>query len=96
MNELVAGGGSYMLPALFGIAVVFFCVVVFISMRRAVRANDQILLLEALLREQRKQTKVLQQLVELSCEPEVTETDVENTPELAVEEPSHLTFRAER
>ena len=96
MNELVAGGGSYMLPALFGIAVVFFCVVVFISMRRAVRANDQILLLEALLREQRKQTKVLHQLVELSCEPEVTETDVENTPELAVEEPSHLTFRAER
>ena len=96
MNELVAGGGSYMLPALFGIAVVFFCVVVFISMRRAVRANDQILLLEALLREQRKQTKVLQQLAELSCEPEVTETDVENAPELAVEEPSHLTFRAER
>ena len=65
-------------------------------MRRAVRANDQILLLEALLREQRKQTKVLQQLVELSCEPEVTEADVENTPELAVEEPSHLTFSAER
>ena len=96
MNELVAGGGSYMLPALFGIAVVFFCVVVFISMRRAVRANDQILLLEALLREQRKQTKVLQQLVELSCELEVTETDVENTPELAVEESSYLTFRAER
>lgn len=96
MNELVAGGGSYMLPALFGIAVVFFCVVVFISMRRAVRANDQILLLEALLREQRKQTKVLQQLVELSLEPEVTETDVENTAELVVEEPSHLTFRAER
>ncbi len=96
MNELVAGGGSYMLPALFGIAVVFFCVVVFISMRRAVRANDQILLLEALLREQRKQTKVLQQLVELSCEPESTVAEVENSHEQAVEEPSHLTFSAER
>ncbi|SEQ68250.1 YebO-like protein [Rosenbergiella nectarea] len=96
MNELVAGGGSYMLPALFGIAVVFFCVVVFISMRRAVRANDQILLLEASLREQRKQTKILQQLVELSCEPEVVEPRVESVNEQPTEEPSHLTFRAER
>ncbi|MBT0722964.1 hypothetical protein HH682_00600 [Rosenbergiella sp. S61] len=96
MNELIAGGGSYMLPALFGIAVVFFCVVVFISMRRAVRANDQVLLLEALLREQRKQTKILNQLVELSCEPEIAESFEESDSEQPAEEPSHLTFRAER
>ena len=95
MNELIAGGGSYMLPALFGIAVVFFCVVVFISMRRAVRANDHILLLEALLREQRKQTKMLHELIELSCEPAEDPAN-ENDEEPTLDEPSHLTFKAER
>ncbi|MBT0722357.1 hypothetical protein HGT70_13835 [Rosenbergiella collisarenosi] len=95
MSELIAGGGSYMLPALFGIAVVFFCVVVFVSMRRAVRANDHIALLEALLREQRKQTKMLSQLIELSCEPEPIEEETVDQQEV-IEEPTHLTFRAER
>ncbi|MBT0726288.1 YebO family protein [Rosenbergiella australiborealis] len=95
MNELIAGGGSYMLPALFAIAVVFFCVVVFVSMRKAVRANDQIALLEALLREQRKQTKMLNQLIELSCEPENDVAEQEEAVQV-VEEPSHLMFRAER
>lgn len=58
-----------MLPALFVIAVIFICVMVFVSMRAAVRANDQIALLEALLREQKRQNAALKQLIELSSEP---------------------------
>ncbi len=95
MNELVAGGGSYMLPALFGIAVVFFCVVVFISMRSAVRANDQIALLEALLKEQKRQTHALNQLIELSSEPKLDELE-EALDDVVVEENGHLNFTAER
>lgn len=94
MNELVAGGGSYMLPALFGIAVVFFCVVVFIAMRTAVRANEQIALLEALLKEQKRQTSALKHLIELSSEP-LVET-VPEAVEEETEEADYLKFTAER
>lgn len=64
MNDFTSGPGPFVLPALIALAVIFALIIWFFVNRASVRANDKIRLLEALLREQKKQNALLKRLVE--------------------------------
>lgn len=64
MNDLFPGMGAFLLPVLVAVAVVFVLIIWFFINRASVRANDKVLLLEALLREQKKQNALLKRLIE--------------------------------
>mgnify|MGYP004714467875 CR=1 FL=1 len=64
MNDFTSGPGPFILPALIALAVIFALIIWFFVNRASVRANDKIQLLEALLREQKKQNALLKRLVE--------------------------------
>ena len=94
MNDFTSGPWAFVLPGLIALAVVFALIIWFFVNRASVRANDKIQLLEALLREQKKQNALLKRLVEYHM-PE--EPEVVNEPKVTVAEGSeYLQFVPER
>ncbi|ARU94186.1 YebO family protein [Tatumella citrea] len=98
MNDISLGMGPFMLPALIAVAVIFALIIWFFINRASVRANDRVHLLEALLREQKKQNALLKRLLELNLPPEPVEEEVpEEAPVVAEpEENGYLKFVPER
>lgn len=83
MNDFTSGPGPFVLPALIALAVIFALIIWFFVNRASVRANDKIQLLEALLREQKKQNALLKRLVDyhMPVVPEVADEPVVTEPE---------------
>ncbi|KFD18775.1 MULTISPECIES: YebO family protein [Tatumella] len=83
MNDFTSGPGPFVLPSLIALAVIFALIIWFFVNRASVRANDKIQLLEALLREQKKQNALLKRLVEyhMPVVPEVADEPVVAEPE---------------
>lgn len=98
MNDFSVGTGPFVLPALVAVAVIFALIIWFFINRASVRANDRVHLLEALLREQKKQNALLKRLIEMNLPPEPVEQEVsEEVPAAAEsEENGYLKFVPER
>lgn len=96
MNEMSSGMGSFLLPTLVAVAVVFALVLWFFVNRASVRASEKVALLEALLHEQKKQNALLKRLVE-SQAPVVETPIAEPEPEAVdAQENGYLKFVPER
>lgn len=100
MNDMASGMGSFILPALIAVAVIFALILWFFVNRASVRASEKVALLEALLHEQKKQNALLKRLLETQyVEDEspvsaaVAEPVVEEAPE---PENPYLKFVPER
>ncbi len=98
MNDISLGMGPFVLPALIAVAVIFALIIWFFINRASVRANDRVHLLEALLREQKKQNALLKRLLELNLPPEPVEEEVpEEAPVVAgSDDNGYLKFVPER
>ncbi len=98
MNDISLGMGPFMLPALIAVAVIFALIIWFYINRASVRANDRVHLLEALLREQKKQNALLRQLVEVNLPPEPAEEPAPQEAPLVAEpeENGYMKFVPER
>ncbi|WP_294905039.1 YebO family protein [Tatumella sp. UBA2305] len=96
MNDISLGMGPFVLPALIAVAVIFALIIWFYINRASVRANDRVHLLEALLREQKKQNVLLKRLLELNLPPEPTEEEVPEPVVAESEDNGYLKFVPER
>ncbi|GAA0472493.1 MULTISPECIES: YebO family protein [Tatumella] len=98
MNDFSLGEGPFLLPVLIAAAVIFALIIWFFVNRASVRANEQVHLLEALLREQKKQNALLKQLVTLHTPPEaeITGSPTEESLFRETEENGYMKFVPER